>query len=375
MAMLFLDSMEMMDDATYWPTRKRYNVNVNYANSLLVDATGSNFSNGTMWMDYTAGIPAQASAKLLQASHSSGEVFIGFWFKISATIAGFTGLITLAEFPKDTQDYNDASSLSCSITVDSSGYMGVQAWYSTDTAVDWTGSTAVDDNAWHFFEARLHWDNSTGDIETYIDGSADITQNLIDTIQDASPPTFNGFEYIGLISDGGAGKNIYFDDVVIYDVDGTPTGTPTSGSFPLGEFKIEVLRPDSAGSSADFTALQGLSNYDEVNGNMTNDVINSVYSQTSTDWDSYNFGSLSNTPDEIHTVVVEALARRIGTGSAYIQLTAENNGTVTTDSSQSLSKAARVWKQFEVPYDPDTASGWTASGINAAEFGFKFSTS
>lgn len=373
MAVLFMDGFDMYYTADApWPITKRYTTGIGPYHSWL-DVDGSNFSGPCMYASGNSGAGAYGTrVKFKQASDATAEIFVGFWFKRTAKpgASTFVGILNISELAEELLDYNDASSRSFSFTVDSNGYLGVQAWYSTNTAVDWTGSIDVCDSAWHFIEARLHWNDTTGDVETYVDGSADITQNLIDTIQSGSPPTFTGFEYLSINN-----QVAYYDDIVIYDVATPPTGTPRSGEFPLGEFKIETLVADSAGSSADFTSLTGGANYAETNAtSLSVDILSSVYSQTTTDWDSYNFGSLSNTPTEIHTVVIDAYARRIGTGNAYIQLTAENNGTVTTGPSQAVTRPGRNFFQFEVPYDPDTATLWTGAGINAAEFGFKFST-
>lgn len=337
-----------------------------------LNLTGSNFTGPCL--DSTSSMVL--TAKLNQASHSTNEVFIGFWFKYNGTYAGTNKWLVLSE-DRDNIDSTATNALTCAIGVTpTNNYITIKQWYDTNTSYDYTGTTDINDNTWHWFEARLQWDQTTGDVETYIDGTADITVNLADTISAASPPTFTGWRYVTI--HGTSTASTSWDDLIIYDVESTPTGTPTSGSFPLGESKIETLRPTGAGTNSDWSnwGLSLAGNYDAVNKTSTQfDNYEHIWSNTNLDDDSYAFGNLSNSPTEIHTLVIDQYIRKTGNSTVYCKGLAYSGSTTGVTSSRVVPGLAFRIQQHEMPYDPNTTALWTGSGVDAAEFGIRYSTS
>jgi hypothetical protein len=336
------------------------------------DSTGSNFSGKCISFTSGTGI----TAKTTIASHSSNEVFIGFWINVGTTPGSTYELLRLCEegYLGDAFDGTTANSRSFSFWLTTAGYVAVKQWYDTNTSVDYTGTTSVTDASWHWFEARIQWDQTTGDVETYIDGSADITVNLADTISATSPPTFAGWRWVHL--KGISAETTKIDDLIVYDVTATPTGTPTSGSFPIGESKIETLFPSGSGTNTDFSVLGGGSNYQAVDDSAwVEHQRQYVYGDTNSDTDTYAFGNLSNTPDEIHTVVVDIQARKPSSTAVYAKGVAYSNSTTGVTGSFEVETIGMRVYQLEIAQDPDTSSAWTGSGVDAAEFGFRYSTS
>jgi len=377
MAMLFMDGCDTYDTTKHYAITKRYNANGYYSTEFggtTISATGSNFS--TPCIVNGASTSYIRAVKLNRASHSSNEVFLGFWIKISGKPLSASKILQLSE-TRDHITTTASNDLTCSVWVNvTTGYVSIRQWYDTNTSVDYTGTIDICDNTWHWFEARLQWDQSTGDVETYIDGSADITVNLADTISATSPPTFTGWRFACFAGASGSGLTTSWDDVIIYDVESSPTGTPTSGDFPLGESKIETLTPSGTGTNSDFSTW-GVSgaNYTAVDEGKFNwahyDI---VFSGTANDIDTYAFTNLSNTPNEIHTLCIDVYARKTGP-TAYLQGVAYSSSTTGTTASKQLDTYGYKVYQTEMPYDPNTTALWTGSGVDAAEFGFKYTTS
>jgi hypothetical protein len=337
-------------------------------NFVGLNATGSNFT--TQCLDSTGSM--YSTCRLNQASHTDNETFIGFWFKATTTPGSQWTILILSE-DRDNIASIATNARTFAIGMNTSGYINVKQWYDTNTTYDYTGSIACDDSTWHWFEARLHWNNSTGDVETYIDGSSDIAVILSDTISAASPPTFTGYRFATMRGNSGWS----WDDMIIYDVDGSPSGTPTSGSFPLGESKIETLRPTGSGTNADWTSW-GISlsgNWDATNKlTCPFDNYEHVWADTNNDTDTYAFGNLSDSPTEIHTLLIDHYIRTTGDSTVYVKGVAYSNSTTGVTSSRQLKAIGFRLEQHEMPYDPDTGSLWTGSGVDAAEFGLRYST-
>jgi hypothetical protein len=141
----------------------------------------------------------------------------------------------------------------------------------------------------------------------------------------------------------------------------------------LGNRKVVALNPDGAGDDTDWTPSAG-SNYQNVDdGGLTDD--DTTYNETSTDThqDLYTYDDLPGDAASIDGVQVVTEVR-ITSGQMDISNviksgTTEDAGSATTITDTSWGTVNRIEEQ-----DPDTATAWTPSGVNAAQFGILANT-
>jgi hypothetical protein len=236
------------------------------------------------------------------------------------------------------------------------------------------------DEEWHWVEFRFKADDSAGIFQLYVDGTQVYNITGADTILGTSPPTFTGFDHVHLITSSispNAGR-LHIADMVIYDSSTSPTGCLTTSSFPLGPCFIERLRADAAGSNSDwskpsyFSSNYQLSQRTTKAGFINHGLLSSV---ADGDIDSYSYESLSGSPT-IKAVAMEIAAKATGTGDAYIQAYCKSSSSTATSTSGLYPVSEGLeYHVREISQDPNAASAWTSTTLNAAEFGFKYSSS
>lgn len=257
-------------------------------------------------------------------------------------------------------------------------------WWSNTTANKVQQTTvgepeyAFADGEWHWIEFRYKADNSTGIYQLYIDGTLIHDITATDTILGTTPPTFTGFDQVWLPLTCMYTSRGQFElsDLVIYDSSTTPTGCLTTSSFPLGQSYIKRLRADAAGSNSSWTKTSWHSGNYQLSQRSTRLFHGGGFLKTATNGaiDSYSFESISGTPT-IKAVCVEVLAYATGPGDAYLQGYCKSSASTATSPSTLLPLSQQeTLYVLEVSQDPNAAAAWTATTLNAAEFGFKYSS-
>lgn len=167
---------------------------------------------------------------------------------------------------------------------------------------------------------------------------------------------------LGFFSGGnGAGANLYWDNVYVYNGNGT---------FP-GDVKVEEAIVNGNGSQQDFTASPAVSHV--LNVDDASPDSDSTYNAggTSGNIELYTFAAFTTLTGTIHAVQTTPTMRKDDAGARTAKSIIRISGTDylgATDYSlgNSYLTLPEIWET-----NPATAAAWTQSGLNAAEIGIK----
>jgi hypothetical protein len=253
--------------------------------------------------------------------------------------------------------------------------LGMQYWWSNSTNPQQLEYTSIlGDGDWHWLEFRYKADNSTGISAAYVDGQ-EIFNFSGDTILGTSPPSWTGMTHLTIGSFIYSNRTVEVAHVVVYDSSTSPTGCLTTSSFPIGLSAVQTLKPNAAGTYSQFTKpSQWSSNYSMHIGTPRSIYNSGLKTTQNNKVDTYGFDNLDGSPT-IKGVCINADCYSTGDTTAYATFQTVSSGS--TGSATKVLTDHVAWKNFigEVTQDPNTSSTFTASGINAAEFGIKYTTS
>jgi hypothetical protein len=201
-------------------------------------------------------------------------------------------------------------------------------------------------------------DGSTGTCIVRFNGTEVLNLTGLDTLY--SSATLTRFA-LGCRSN--ANTYFDFDDCVVMDLSGS-----YNNSF-IGDVTISALLPTGAGNSTGWTPSAG-SNYDCANEAAPND--DTDYNSTSTlnAKDLYAFADAPAGAD-IRAVQVLASVRKGAEGPGQVKLVTRSGSTDYDGVAQGIAGTAYAYVREVQETDPATASPWSESGFNAAEFGIK----
>jgi len=153
----------------------------------------------------------------------------------------------------------------------------------------------------------------------------------------------------------------YFQDLYICDGLGA-----TNNDF-LGDVKVDIMRPDSAGTYTDFTPNVD-TNYENVDEEDCDE--DATYNESAVvgDKDTYNLSAISLTGQEIFGTQQCSVIRKTDASLRYgKQLLISDTTEDLSDEIQFNDTYTGYQRCFDT--DPDTATTWTESGVNALESG------
>lgn len=153
------------------------------------------------------------------------------------------------------------------------------------------------------------------------------------------------------------------DDLYVCDALGS------SANDFLGDCRVQTLYPNGNGVSSQWVGSDGNStdNYLLVDEAGAPSAVDYVGSATVGNRDSYTFGDLTGTPT-VHAVKVSAHANNSDAGTGSVQLATRSAAANYDSSAKTLVSAVGVVSDLRVT-DPATSAAWTATAVNAAEFG------
>jgi hypothetical protein len=252
-------------------------------------------------------------------------------------------------------------------------YIGVNYWWSNSSTYNVRSNNNSEwaDGEWHVLQVRYKADDSTGICQMYLDDELIIDVTGADTILGTSPPSWSGMTHITIGTQGACETR--YGTLVVYDSATSPTGCLTTSDFPLGIAAVQRLRTNAAGTYSQFDPGNLTNNWQAHQG-LTRTIYSPTVKTTTADSiDTYGFANLDGSPTPI-ALQVSAYCEASGNNAAYVKGVARS---VSTDgvSSSVLVVGPQKRYEMEIPYDPNTTTDWTASGINAAEFGVKYTTS
>ena len=235
---------------------------------------------------------------------------------------------------------------------------GYLALYRGATQIAITASAVLSATTFHYVELKGTLANSGGTADVQLDGA-----NVISFTGDTLAGTVTDIDRVVI----GTSTNTTDRTDDIYICDGTGS---TNNTF-LGDITVECLFPNGNGNSSVLVGSDADStdNYLLVD-ETTPSTADHVGSATEGDKDTYAYGNITGNPNTILGVAVNSYQAKSDSGTKFARPVVRSGTTDYVGASVALSTAylsdQQIWET-----DPDTASAWTESGINSAEFGFE----
>lgn len=350
MSILFADSFDSYITADF--LKKWNSVVIGDSNTWVISAGNGRNSTASFRSTYVSSSGPNAAAM--------GSVTV-----TASQTGGVAHSLRLSALPSSTQTdaflrFHDTAVLHVDFRITSSGT--IQA--TRNGTVLATSSNSLSANTTYHIEAKVKIDDTVGTVELRVNGSSTGWINITgqDT-RNAGNATFNTINIGHSLSTTFAAAIITdIDDVVIWNTSGS-----VNNDF-LGDVKVQALLPSGAGNSAQFTPSTG-SNYACVDDASPNDDTDYVSSSTVGNVDTYAYGDLS-TVGTVLAAIVMLYMKKTDAGARSVAPVVRHSGTDYVGTDINPGTTYSYGKQI-YELNPGTSAAWTASEINAAEFGSK----
>jgi hypothetical protein len=216
---------------------------------------------------------------------------------------------------------------------------------------------------WFYIEVKIYSHATEGTVEIRVNGCP--------TFSGSSLNTLNTGGAITKVTVGGTKRlrrkaSSLLDDFYVCD------GTGSTNNDFLGPVTVRTLYPDGD-NTAQF-ATTGNANYathyEQLNDdNESYPTTDYVEDGTTGNRDIYTLDNSTDNFDTVYGMIGWAYAQYENGATAY-RLVCDSNGTE-SESSNIDAESSFHYDRFVLETDPDTASAWTDSTINAVKFGFE----
>jgi len=221
------------------------------------------------------------------------------------------------------------------------------------------GTTGLVAGTWNYIEMRTVISDSVGEIEVRLNGVVEINASGLDTKQDTSIASVNRM-YFGSCRYLNAAR---IDDVYVLS---------TAGSFNndfLGDCRVATLAVVANGTTNQWDALVGPSNYQDVDDATPDDDTTYIHTAVDGEIDLFGIENMSQASD-VFGVQVVARSEKPDAGDAFVRLGVRSGGANYFGADQGLSVGYTHLKQI-FNYDPHTKGAWTRTLVNLLEVGVK----
>lgn len=235
-----------------------------------------------------------------------------------------------------------------SLRINSSGNL---AAYDSAGTLKATGSTALSSSTWYRIEPKVGT-GASASWEVLIDGAVEISGTADLTASN------NGFSVYGKHADvSGQSVDFFYDDIAVDDA-----------AYP-GDGVIKILVPTANGSTMQWTAGTGSSNYLEVDdipmvqasyvkNVSTNDVALFALTDTAA-------AGIAGTINAVRPLIFPRLDST-GTNALSMRI---KSGATTADLSTNALTTGGAYLSKVYATDPNTGAAWTLAGVDALEVG------
>ena len=220
-----------------------------------------------------------------------------------------------------------------------------------------TGTTLIQTVTWYYVELRFFIDSTAGSYELKINESTEFSATSVNTQASTVEGKWSQFGFTPHYSSG----QYWLDDVYALGDD-----TDTAGGF-LGDVKVDYYLPNADGTYTDFTRSAGTTDYELVDEAVPS-ATDYLYSSTTGHQVTVNF---ADAPSGADIVGVGAWAHcSLGTGGGRdVKVLCKSGATLDQGAAQRVSTNQGRFGGYL--NDPNTASSWTLTNLNAAEFGLE----
>jgi hypothetical protein len=325
---------------------------------VTISAAGGRFGGPCLQIPATGNTYILTKAGL--RASAAGAIRIAFSFKCAALPSAIMPLVYFFQ-PTDV-NFTTNFTPNASLMLNTSGQIGFRSFGGGNGAAT-SGATNICDGNWHWIELTFTPQTTTHAYQIMVDGVSEVSTTI------TGSTAFNTTDRFALCSTTVAGATIFIDDLIFHDgVAGAITGD--INTFPLGDCKIETLRPTGAGSLAQFTPSAG-ANYTCVDETIPNNDTDYVQSGTTGNKDLYACSDLASIPVSIYGVVANIHVRNADAGAMNVKAAAKSSASNASGLASLLITPGYTTKQGIIPRDPNTSAAWVGAAVNAAEFGFE----
>jgi len=338
MAITFFDGFDLYGSTTTMLAQWANN------GSPVITTTGGRFGGGGAICDGSANESIYRVDVL-----NNNFVTVGFAFKTD--LVDPTRIFTWNRLAGSTL----TSVINGSIFLNTDGSVVIEGAGGADMGTSATGVVVA--GQWFYMEVQIFRNNTTGSIEAFIGGSSIVSATSVDTEATTAAGSF-------MWGSSDSATEVVFDDIYL---------AQDASSLPatLGDVKVSTLLPNADTAQADWTPLSGtgFSNIDDALGT-DGDANTSYISETTLNGKSeFDLEALPETPIAIHSVSIATRATKTDSGSIEYKHHVDSNGTEATSVAIAPSETNYNMTFSYHNTDPDTASAWTESGVNAMKLG------
>jgi len=212
-------------------------------------------------------------------------------------------------------------------------------------------------NVWYYIEFKIFIDGSVGTCVIRLNGIEVLNATGLDT-QTNSPASVMDIRLIGSV-------NLQFevDDFYVADSSGS-----INNDF-LGSTLVQTIRPNGDDTANFTTSTPSANHFENVDEVVTNDNTSYVESNTSSQRELYDYGSISG----FTTIRGVGLNVDLNDGGANQNFQHLLKSNTTENSSGNVTINSSTYKTYLYisEQDPDANANWTQTTINAAKFGFQ----
>jgi hypothetical protein len=342
MALLFIDSFDHYDPAINSEVAMKWD---NTPNQSYLDSATGRFGGKAARLEY------YSSFFQKNFSGNPQTVILGTAWRGVGSITGNSANGTFVFG-------NGDGSHQCSIRPLSDG--SVTASRGGSVVLGTSAPGIIIQNTWHYIEVRAKASNSDGEVEIKVDGEIVLNISGEDTLLTGSTESWSLFRILGDSSSSTA-NYFLFDDLYLLDLSGSK-----NNDF-LGDCRVDTFHPNASGEATVLTPAGGSENFECVSGELYS---TASHVQGNTGIDTYAFppcgisGEIFGIQPVYGSGRTEPITSMKSTNIVRVSSTNYSGEEHTETDSPSFKTDI-----FET--DPSDDGDWTATKIDASEFGVK----
>jgi hypothetical protein len=227
----------------------------------------------------------------------------------------------------------------------------------TNTVVAASAAGVLALNTWHYLELSMTVSDTVGVATARVDG-VQVCTFTGDTKNAGTNATLDRIDFNGCPS------TTYIDD--IYLLDGTG---PAPWNDFLGDVRVQLIKPNGAGSQTDLTPVGVANNWDNVN-ELPFSSADYNASATVGARDLYAMEDISTLTTTVYGVQVTAAAHKNDSLARAAKTLVKSGGTVVASTARGLALTPSIATSI-FQANPNTSAQWTPAEVNAMETGIE----